>query len=137
MIPEIISALTDNMTIANLLPTSAMLLIVLPNFKEKMDRINGDRKDRDLERKRKEIELNHLEAELKQKEHDISNQHALEDTKMLLSIAPEALRNSISVQDLADLFRTARGDQPMPQHDHDLPDSDSDEPRKPDRSPED
>lgn len=128
MISKILSVLLDNLTIANILPTAVMLLIVIPLSVWEFDCLRERRKDRALERKRKEIELNHLEAELKQKERDISNQHALEDTKTLLSIAPKAVKNSVSTEDLADLFCTARGDQPMPQHDQSLPDSDSEEP---------
>lgn len=128
MISKIISVLLNNLTIANLLPTAVMLLIVIPISMLEFDYIRHKRKNRAIERKRKEIELDHLEAELKQKEHDTSNQHALKDTETLLSIAPKVVKNSVSVQDLADLFCTARGDQPMPQHDQSLPDSDSEEP---------
>lgn len=128
MISEIISVLLNNLTIANILPTAVMLLIVIPISVWEFDHLRDRRKDRVLERKRKKIELNHLEAELKQKERDISNQHAIKDAETLLSIAPKAVKNSVSVQDLADLFCTARGDQPMPQHDQSLPDSDSEEP---------
>lgn len=130
MISKILSVLLDNLTIANILPTAVMLLIVIPLSVWEFDCLRERRKDRALERKRKEIELNHLEAELKQKERDISNQHALKDAETLLSIAPKAVKNSVSTEDLADLFRTARGDQTKPQHDQTLPNSDSEEPRK-------
>lgn len=130
MISKILSVLLDNLTIANILPTAVMLLIVIPLSVWEFDCLRERRKDRALERKRKEIELNHLEAELKQKERDISNQHALKDAETLLSIAPKAVKNSVSTEDLADLFHTARGDQTKPQHDQTLPNSDSEEPRK-------
>lgn len=128
MISEIISVLLNNLTIANILPTAVMLLIVLPISVWEFDCLRDKRKNRALERKRKEIELEHLEVELKQKEHDISNQHALKDTETLLSIAPKAVKNSVSTEDLADLFRTARRDPTSLQHDQSLPDSDSEEP---------
>lgn len=131
MFSEIISSLSSilpNMTIANLLPTAVMMAVVVPLSVWELGCISDRRKARTLERKRKEIELEHLEAELKQKEHDIANQHAIEDAETLLSLAPEAVKNSVSIENLADLFGTARGDQPKSQHDQNLPDSDSEEP---------